>query len=83
MMSSAGSQPTLKRMNPSLIASPPQRARRSADEFFDTFTTYYGPTFRALRALDEDGQAAFRRDLTALADEHNRSTDGTLAVPSE
>jgi SAM-dependent methyltransferase len=56
---------------------------RSADEFFDTFTTYYGPTFRALRALDEDGQASFRRELTALADEHNRSADGTLAVSSE
>lgn len=30
--SSAASHPTLKRMNPSLMASPPQRARRSAVE---------------------------------------------------
>jgi SAM-dependent methyltransferase len=56
---------------------------RSADEFFDTFITYYGPTFRAWNALDEDGQASFRRDLTALADQHNRSTEGALAVASE
>jgi ubiquinone/menaquinone biosynthesis C-methylase UbiE len=56
---------------------------RSADDFFETFKTYYGPTVRAWAALDEAGQESLRNELTALADEHNRSTEGALAVPSE
>ena len=56
---------------------------RSADDFFDTFRTYYGPVLRAWEALDEAGRESFRSQLTALADECNRSTNGALAVPSE
>ena len=55
---------------------------RSADDFFDTFITYYGPTFKAWGALDDDGKASFRSQLVALADSMNRAT-GSLAVPSE
>jgi len=56
---------------------------RSAQHWLDTFRTYYGPTFKAFGALDAEGQAAFERDLLALANEHNTSTTGTLRIPSE
>ena len=56
---------------------------RSANELFETFKTYYGPVLRAWGALDEAGQASFRGQLVALAEECNRSTNGSLAVPSE
>ncbi len=56
---------------------------RSAAEYFETFKTYYGPTVRAWAALDDAGKESLRRELIALADEHNRSTEGALAVPSE
>ena len=45
--------------------------------------TYSGPTKRIFETLDEAGQAAYRRDLEALWREHNRATDGTVAVESE
>ena len=56
---------------------------RSAAEFFETFITYYGPTHKAWGALDDAGKTSFRDQLVALADTHNRNTDGSLAVPSE
>jgi SAM-dependent methyltransferase len=55
----------------------------SADHFFDTFRTYYGPTFKAWGALDEDGRASFRSQMVALATGANRLTGGGLAVESE
>ena len=56
---------------------------RSAAAFFETFTTYYGPTLKAWAALDDAGRESFRSQLIALAEEHNRDTTGALAVPSE
>ena len=56
---------------------------QSAEHFFDTFTTYYGPTFKAWGALDDEGRTSFRDQLVALANECNRDTRGALAVPSE
>ncbi len=55
---------------------------QSAQHFFDTFITYYGPTHKAWGALDEAGRESFRSQLTALCDEHNRDTRA-LSVPSE
>ena len=55
---------------------------RSADDFFDTFITYYGPTLKAWGALDDTGKQSFRSQLVALADGANRAT-GSLAVPAE
>jgi hypothetical protein len=55
----------------------------SADDFFDTFRTYYGPVLRAWDALDEPGRESFRSQLVALCDECNESTRGKLAVPSD
>jgi SAM-dependent methyltransferase len=56
---------------------------RSAEDFFSTFITYYGPTLRAWGALDDAGKESFKTQLVALANEHDRSTAGTLSVPSE
>jgi ubiquinone/menaquinone biosynthesis C-methylase UbiE len=55
----------------------------SAAQFFDTFRNYYGPMVQAWAALDDDGRASLSSQVIALADECNRATDGTLAVPSE
>ena len=49
----------------------------------DFFREWYGPTLRAFASLNEDGQAALRRDLTRLWSEHNLATDGTTHVESE
>ena len=56
---------------------------RSAQDFFDTFITYYGPTVRAWAALDDDGRASLQEQLVAHAAGANRRTDGALAVPSD
>ena len=47
------------------------------------FRTYYGPTQKAFGALDENGQAALRRDLEKLWSDHNLAKDGTTEVESE
>lgn len=56
---------------------------RSAQDFVDTFRTYYGPTHKAFGALDEPAQADFERDLIALAEANNTASNGTLRVPSD
>ena len=56
---------------------------RSPAHWLDVFRTYYGPMNRAFAALDESGQAAFTEDLIALLNEHNRSGDRTLVLPSD
>jgi hypothetical protein len=52
-------------------------------EAVEQFLVYYGPTNKALNALDENGKAAFRRDLEQHWTTYNRATDGTTDVPSE
>ena len=49
----------------------------------EQFLVYYGPTNKAYNSLDENGKAAFRRDLEQHWTTHNRATDGTTDVPSE
>ena len=56
---------------------------RSAQDWLDTFRTYYGPTLKAFAALDDEGKGAFERDLLDLAESHNTATDGTLRIPSD
>ena len=56
---------------------------RSAQDFVDTFRTYYGPTHKAFAALDDERAAEFERDLIALAEANNTATNGTLRVPSD
>ena len=55
----------------------------STAEMVEFFRMYYGPTQRAFDALDVDGQAALRNDLTRLWSEHNQATDGTTDVAAE
>ncbi|MBC2933127.1 methyltransferase domain-containing protein [Nocardioides sp. zg-1228] len=43
-----------------------------AGAFADLFLTYYGPTFAAASRLDDQGRAALRADLVALAESHDR-----------
>ena len=47
------------------------------------FFEYYGPTLRALAALDDPGKAALRNDLVALWSRNNHASDGTTHVDSE
>ena len=47
------------------------------------FRLYYGPTQKAFGALDENGQAALRRDLEQLWTNNNQATDGTTVVEAE
>jgi ubiquinone/menaquinone biosynthesis C-methylase UbiE len=55
---------------------------RSPAHWIEVFRTWYGPIHRAFEALPPDGAAALERDLTALLEDGNAATDGTLAVPS-
>jgi ubiquinone/menaquinone biosynthesis C-methylase UbiE len=52
-------------------------------QLVELFRTYVPTTKRIFEQLDEAGQAAYRRDLEALWRQHNRATDGTVAVESE
>lgn len=56
---------------------------RSAQDWLDTFRTFYGPTLKAFAALDAAGQDALERDLLELATAANTATDGSLRVPSD
>ncbi len=55
----------------------------SATHFIDVFRRYYGPTYKAFNALDASGQAALAADMKAMIDQHNRTGQPALAVPSE
>ena len=52
-------------------------------EVVEFFRLYYGPTQRAFAALDDDAQAALRKDLEQLWSEFNEATDGTTYVRGE
>jgi ubiquinone/menaquinone biosynthesis C-methylase UbiE len=47
------------------------------------FRLYYGPSHKAFGALDEEKQAALRRDLEELWTRNNTMTDGTTSVEAE
>jgi SAM-dependent methyltransferase len=52
-------------------------------EAVEHFFVYYGPTNKALAALDETKQREIRRELEEVWTKNNRATDGTTAVDSE
>jgi SAM-dependent methyltransferase len=52
------------------------------EEFADFFRTNYGPTLKAFEALDDERRPLLHTDLVELARRHNRSTDGTVRIPS-
>jgi ubiquinone/menaquinone biosynthesis C-methylase UbiE len=51
--------------------------------FADLFLTYYGPTFAAASRLDDEGRAALRSDLVALAESHDRGEGDGLVCDWE
>jgi ubiquinone/menaquinone biosynthesis C-methylase UbiE len=65
-----------KRLYPMVYPFPPA-------EVAQFFFQYYGPTLRALAALDDTGKAGLRKDLVDLWARNNRATDGTTLVESE
>ncbi|GLR86982.1 class I SAM-dependent methyltransferase [Bradyrhizobium iriomotense] len=56
---------------------------RSPEHWLDVFKSFYGPMLKAFAALDDNGQAALRRDLLGLVGEFNHADDGTVVVHSE
>lgn len=55
----------------------------SPADVVEHFRLYYGPTQKAFGALDEQKQAALRKDLEQLWAAHNEATDGTTRVEAE
>ncbi|HEU5132507.1 MAG TPA: class I SAM-dependent methyltransferase, partial [Pyrinomonadaceae bacterium] len=55
----------------------------SPAEVVEHFRLYYGPTQKAFGALNEENQAALRKDLEQLWATHNQATDGTTRVDAE
>lgn len=55
----------------------------SPAEVVELFRVYYGPTHKAFNSLDEDKQAALRKDLEELWTQNNTATDGTTSVDAE
>ena len=55
----------------------------SPAEVVELFRVYYGPANKAFGALDEEKQAALRKDLEELWAKHNQATDGTTSVDCE
>lgn len=65
-----------RRMYPMRYPFPPA-------EVVNFFCTYYGPTVRAVAALDDKGQAALREELVQLWTTNNQASDGTTFVEAE
>lgn len=55
---------------------------RSAEHWIDVFRSYYGPMLKTFATISPQERLALERDLLALIAEFNRSTDGTLVLPS-
>jgi hypothetical protein len=55
----------------------------SPSDYLATFREYYGPTMNAYAAADSSGRAAdLHRELDALFNAQNQSTDGTTRIPA-
>lgn len=67
---------TTRRMYPMRYPFPP-------GEVVEFFLKYYGPTVRAMAALDPDGQAALRQDLEQLWASNNQARDDSTSVDAE
>lgn len=55
----------------------------SADELFENFRSYYGPTMNAFEAAARAGRASqLETELKALFNEHNRAEAGRTEIPA-
>lgn len=68
---------------PDLEAIKARQQNHSPHRFMEFFRTYQGPTLKALEALDEAGKESLVKGIEALAAQFNRSSNGTLTIPSE
>jgi ubiquinone/menaquinone biosynthesis C-methylase UbiE len=55
----------------------------SPAEVVEHFRVYYGPSHQAFNRLDDEKQAALRKDLEELWTKHNEMTDGTTSADCE
>jgi len=67
---------TAKRTYPMRYPFPPAKV-------VEFFFTYYGPTLRALAALDTAGQTSLRQELEDLWTNNNQANDGSTHIESE
>ena len=56
---------------------------RSIDHAVKVFSTYFGPTIRALEKLDPADREGLLNDLNAIMSRYNRATDGTAIVENQ
>ncbi len=56
---------------------------RSVGHWLDLFRTFYGPVHKAFEALGPEAQDDLAADLSAVAHQFNRATDGTMVAPGE
>jgi SAM-dependent methyltransferase len=61
----------------------PMRYPFGPAEVVEFFFSFYGPTLRALAALEPAAQAALRQELTQLWSSNNKAADGTTFVEAE
>ena len=61
----------------------PMRYPFAPAEVVEFFINFYGPTLRAMAALDAAAQAALRQDLEQLFIRNNQADDGTTHVEAE
>ncbi len=56
---------------------------RSIDHAVTVFSTYFGPTIRAIELIDPEAQENLLADLRTIMDRYNRATDGTAIVENQ
>jgi ubiquinone/menaquinone biosynthesis C-methylase UbiE len=56
---------------------------RSVNHAVEVFSTYFGPTVRALEKLDSADQERLLGDLNTIMSRYNRATDGTAIVENQ
>jgi ubiquinone/menaquinone biosynthesis C-methylase UbiE len=55
----------------------------SINHALDVFSSYFGPTMRALRTLDGDKRQLFLDELKSVFKRYNRATNGTAVVENQ
>lgn len=56
---------------------------QSIDHAVEVFSTYFGPTVRALETIDPEDQENLLEDLNAIMSRYNRARDGTAIVENQ
>ncbi|WP_114967050.1 class I SAM-dependent methyltransferase [Alkalilacustris brevis] len=56
---------------------------RSLGHAVEVFTSYFGPTIRALSVVGPEGEAALREDLAGAIERCNIARDGTVAMETD